>query len=229
VQGKIKHGLETLVRVDDYLLRIDVNERALTHRLGMYYQVLFPKWYVDCEYNKRQDQPKDVEFDIKNFLDRMADLLRERHTRVVQDLMGRLSRQIVDAEELESLARQLRDPELEYDSELGLWIFILTLLNGDKVYKPLVPDIIVHKRGRENNYIAIEAKKTSTTDAASREYDLLKLQAYIQDNRYKYKYGFFLNLPVGSDFSENVEFTFTPDRYEPRVILVEPNTNGNDE
>lgn len=222
MQGKISSGLDTLKQTDGYLLGIDVNERAITHRLGMHYQELFPDWHVDCEYNRHYDRPKDVEFDIKNLLERMADLLRERQTQVVRDLMGRLSRREVEHTELARLSQQLRDPELEYDSERGLWTFILTLLNGERIRKPVVPDIIIHKRGEKNNYIAIEAKKTSYTDPSAREYDLLKLQAYIQDSRYRYKYGFFIDLPVGDRFNNEVKFAFKPDTYESRITLVEP-------
>lgn len=229
MQDKISRGLKDLIEADDYLLHIDINERTITHRLGMHYQALFPTWHVDCEYNKRYDRPKDVEFDIKNLLERMADLLRERQTKVVQDLMGRLTRREVESAELTKLSQQLRDPELEYDSERGLWIFILTLLNGERIRKPVVPDIIIHKRGEEDNYIAIEAKKTSNTSPVAREYDLLKLQAYIQDNRYRYRYGFFIDLPVGDSFDNDIRFVFKPDTYESRITLVGPDvevTNG---
>ncbi|MGA8153282.1 MAG: hypothetical protein WB952_20190 [Terriglobales bacterium] len=45
-------ALARLVADDRDLLLLDANERAITGRLGMYLQELFPEWNVDCEYNR---------------------------------------------------------------------------------------------------------------------------------------------------------------------------------
>lgn len=37
---------------DKYLLDYNVSERAITHRLAVYLEELFPQWHVDCEYNR---------------------------------------------------------------------------------------------------------------------------------------------------------------------------------
>lgn len=46
--------LDKLYKLDAYLLqqKLDINERALTHRMGIYLQELFPNLHVDCEYNR---------------------------------------------------------------------------------------------------------------------------------------------------------------------------------
>lgn len=63
------------------------------------------------------------------------------------------------------------------------------------------PDIIVHKRGNEeDNLLIIEVKKANSTIAAE-EYDLIKLKKYTNDEFHDsldYKYGVFLTL------SENI-------------------------
>ena len=51
-----------VLRRDIDLLRLDVNERAITHRLAMYLQEEFSEWDVDCEYNRDHDQVKRIRF-----------------------------------------------------------------------------------------------------------------------------------------------------------------------
>ncbi len=50
--------LESLVHHDAFLLTNDVNERTISHRLGLYLQQALPEWHVDCEYNRNHDDPK---------------------------------------------------------------------------------------------------------------------------------------------------------------------------
>ena len=64
--------------------------------------------------------------------------------------------------------------------------------NGVTVY----PDIIVHHRRINDNYIVIEAKKTSST----RGDDLEKLKAYKTELSYKYAY--FIRFPVAEAFDD---------------------------
>lgn len=53
-------ALQTLLDRDAYLLRVDVNERTLTHRLAIYVEQAFPDWDVDCEYNRDGHMPKKI-------------------------------------------------------------------------------------------------------------------------------------------------------------------------
>lgn len=61
VHKRIDQAIAQLLENDYYLLQIDANERAISHRLGMYLQLLFTDWHVDCEYNRNLDQPKRLE------------------------------------------------------------------------------------------------------------------------------------------------------------------------
>ena len=53
------------------------------------------------------------------------------------------------------------------------------------------PDIIVHRRGSEDNLLIIEVKKSSNRNRNSVYFDQQKLQAY-RDSPLNYKYGLFL-------------------------------------
>jgi hypothetical protein len=58
VHGKVDQAITQLLEKDYYLLQIDANERAISHRLGLYLQLLFEDWHVDCEYNRNLDNSK---------------------------------------------------------------------------------------------------------------------------------------------------------------------------
>jgi hypothetical protein len=58
VHNKVDQAIAQLIEKDAYLLQIDANERAISHRLGLYLQLLFEDWHVDCEYNRNLDNPK---------------------------------------------------------------------------------------------------------------------------------------------------------------------------
>ena len=52
VKRAVNEALRRFYLNDRYLIDHDVNERALTFRLGLYLQQIFTGWDVDCEYNK---------------------------------------------------------------------------------------------------------------------------------------------------------------------------------
>src|SRR6266700_110417 len=60
IQQRIHKAVEKLGLHDAYLLRIDGNERSITHRLAMYLQDEFEGWDVDCEYNRDHHSPDHV-------------------------------------------------------------------------------------------------------------------------------------------------------------------------
>ena len=51
VESALKAALECLSVNDQHLINVRRNERSITHRLGLYLQILFPLWHVDCEVN----------------------------------------------------------------------------------------------------------------------------------------------------------------------------------
>ena len=60
VAEPLQASIQELLDRDDFLLRNNVNERTISHRLAMYMQEHFPNWDVDCEYNRNHDDPKRI-------------------------------------------------------------------------------------------------------------------------------------------------------------------------
>ena len=52
IKEKVIIALQCFYANDAYLIDKNVHERALTFRLGIYLQILFSSWDVDCEYNR---------------------------------------------------------------------------------------------------------------------------------------------------------------------------------
>jgi len=57
---KVVEALLELLDKDGYLLECNVNERSISHRLGMYIQSQFQELDVDCEYNRDGVEPKRI-------------------------------------------------------------------------------------------------------------------------------------------------------------------------
>jgi len=72
--------------------------------------------------------------------------------------------------------------------------------NGATVF----PDIIVHHRGTHDNFIVIEAKKSSNPrnhrDTGECKCDYCKLRAYKTD--LSYRHAFFIKFPVGDELKQ---------------------------
>jgi len=52
VRQRVIAAIVALYKYDGYLLDNDVNERSITHKLAEHLQREFPRWNVDCEYNR---------------------------------------------------------------------------------------------------------------------------------------------------------------------------------
>jgi len=135
IGGLIISALTTFLRQDYYLLQADVNERSLTHRVGIYLQDEMPAWDVDCEYNRDDHDPKELYL-----------------------------------------------PDCHPDSHDT---------NAQTVY----PDIIVHRRGKQENLLVIEFKKTSSN--VSDDKDFIKLREY--KNQLEYMYALFVEFDTEYD------------------------------
>lgn len=66
---------------------------------------------------------------------------------------------------------------------------------GNASERDVIPDIIVHHRGTDENLIAFELKKSTNNQRNGREKDLLKLQAFKE--QLGYKYAVFVSLKTG--------------------------------
>lgn len=47
----LDQALHTLTERDTFILKKAANERAISFRLAMHLQSVFPNWDVDCEFN----------------------------------------------------------------------------------------------------------------------------------------------------------------------------------
>jgi hypothetical protein len=52
VKEKVEAALRKLRSQDSFLIQMDTNERAISHKLAEYLQEEFLDWNVDCEYNR---------------------------------------------------------------------------------------------------------------------------------------------------------------------------------
>src|SRR5712691_1268489 len=60
ISDRLGKALARLFDRDADLLKRDVNERSITHRLAIYVEEKFPEWFVDCEFNKHGDGVKEI-------------------------------------------------------------------------------------------------------------------------------------------------------------------------
>lgn len=70
--------------------------------------------------------------------------------------------------------------------------------------RTVYPDIIVHKRGEENNLLIIESKKSTNSKAEDRDFDMEKLSKFTSseyDNNLNYRYGLFIDFIVGKEIT----------------------------
>ncbi len=224
---KVNRGLRALIKNDVYLLENNISERSITHKLAEYYQDIYPLWNVDCEFNKNLELPKGAEFNPEDFLHRMADLLE------MDSLYGTGHKYVtmlreggITLEEIHELRRQLRLPgRIRYDDELDA-IYFLLKQGGKEFYMRIYPDIIIHKRGTRNNHIVIEVKKSSNSDNLAKGFDLAKLITLVTHSDYKYKRGYFIEVPTKNNkryhdkITNHKSFSFEKEPMEERVYKV---------
>lgn len=60
VIDKIIRAYKSFLMQDAHLLRVDANERSMTHRFAIYLQDEFPEYNVDCEYNRIEEDSKEI-------------------------------------------------------------------------------------------------------------------------------------------------------------------------
>jgi len=58
IRKLIECAYQMLIKKDGYLLKVNANERSITHRLAIYLESVFCGYDVDCEYNRDEIDPK---------------------------------------------------------------------------------------------------------------------------------------------------------------------------
>ncbi len=216
---RIKIGLQILFTKDAYLLKNNLNERSITHKLAEHYQYLFSKWDVDCEYNRNLGSEKKIVIDPTVLLSQMANILEGNFYR---NNINPEPDHIFSEAEIRNLEKQLRNPKFRYDERLEIVRFIFKLTSGKIIEKTIYPDIIIHQRGTSNNYIVIEAKKTSNINKEARLFDIVKLLTLVKSPDFNYKQGVFIELPVGSDFTNFKKFKCKQNYFDSGVHEIVP-------
>jgi hypothetical protein len=61
IENLVTNALKQLVTRDEYLLKNDLNECTINHKLACHLEAEFPGWQVDCEYNKDADIAKGLD------------------------------------------------------------------------------------------------------------------------------------------------------------------------
>ncbi|MBI3889025.1 hypothetical protein HY312_00395 [Candidatus Saccharibacteria bacterium] len=219
---KVKISLIRLVNEDAYLLANNINERTIMHRFAMYYAEQYPKWDVDCEFNTNLGQPKALDFDPIIFIRRMSEIIESDHR--VNDrhqIATFLRDNEINHDDIELLAQQLHEIDgVLYDDEFDALLVVLRENNGKIFTKSIYPDVIVHKRGTSNNHIVIEAKKSLNFGKIARAFDLVKLYTLVNHPAYRYKQGYFIDLPVNRHFEHHKSFMFIKDRINGHVTKI---------
>lgn len=64
VKKKVKAALDELIKNDLFLLKNDLNERSVSHKLAVHLEPLFKEWNIDCEYNQDHDKVKCIKLPI---------------------------------------------------------------------------------------------------------------------------------------------------------------------
>ncbi|MFH4804432.1 hypothetical protein WMQ58_22245 [Vibrio diabolicus] len=66
VGSQVIRALERFISIDSHLLIINANERSMTHRIAIYLQEEFADYHVDCEYNRDDHEPKEIDLGTEN-------------------------------------------------------------------------------------------------------------------------------------------------------------------
>lgn len=155
--------MEQLISVDDYLLKNDLNERTICHRLAVYLEQLYPDYHVDIEYNRDHEPVKD--FDKQEFINKLIKEYRLSNKYDKNDV------------------KELVEKQIEEGST-----------------RRVLPDIIVHRRGTDDNKVVLEIKKSNNLGDDG-EKDKAKLKLYEQ--RLHNSEAYFVALQGDDDFTEN--------------------------
>jgi len=60
IAGKLVTAIQSLFTADKDLLKLDANERSISHRLALHMTFLFNDYDVDCEYNRDKRYTKTL-------------------------------------------------------------------------------------------------------------------------------------------------------------------------
>lgn len=78
LKSKVEKAIALFFKHDYFLIKNNVNERSVTHKLAEYLQLEFSEYHVDCEYNRMVDKMIDrtmnEEKKDKDYIQKMLNL-----------------------------------------------------------------------------------------------------------------------------------------------------------
>ena len=60
IERRLARASVRFLERDTHLLRVNANERSMTHKYALYLETEFPDYDVDSEYNRKGDLPKEL-------------------------------------------------------------------------------------------------------------------------------------------------------------------------
>jgi len=177
----VRQALSMLFFNDEHLLKYDVCEISIAHKLALYLGNFIKNYDIDIEYNRDfyDEDPKAV----IGYFPKIEQLVARQAPQKYQDLADIL---FLD-EELKNKVKQEKMKEY-YEIEIVKCI---------EEKKNIRPDIIIHERGVKNNLLAIEIKKGTNSEDAF--YDIIKLYYLRNQNQYQYKHAAFIQIVKDND------------------------------
>jgi len=163
----------------------DIHERTYAGRLAYYLQIEIEKHkkkciscegiYVDVEYNKVNNDPKEFTYSDNNGTKDDSDF-----------------KELYD--KLECIKNKFKKND-DKSSQNQITLDIPKI--------KIIPDILIHKRGSEDKNIAvIEVKKENSRDIF-KNFDKIKLKTFKVSQKYQYTCAFYLEIREDCDFKVN--------------------------
>ena len=191
-------ALNTFFKNDSYLVKNNLHEVSLSHRIALYLDETFPNYNVDCEWNKNINNTKSIF--TETILEMVKSIIREwnqarNRTKFDDDLLMDL-RGVEKLINFEDNQNESLITDLSGDDFL---IYPEKDEKGRRIIKNVRPDIVIHHRGTRDNVFVIEIKKKEAGGAkrykSAKNFDLIKLYALTTQPDLNYKAAFFIELP----------------------------------
>jgi len=130
-QKLVKNCLKIFMKNDIFLLEVDADERAISHKLACYLQSEISEMHVDCEYNRD-------EFEIKKISDEKGSKPRRIYPDIIVHKRGENCNNILVVEIKKQENREIENDEIKlkeftsgsYGYHFGLLIIFNTKENS---------------------------------------------------------------------------------------------------
>ena len=196
---RVLKAIETFFKLDSYLVKNNLHEVAITHRIAVYLDEIYSNYNVDCEWNKNLVQDKriftktllsDVEIIIKEWENNPSNL--EGEDNELLNILRLIRKELMnDGRPNTTTITDLSGDEMLAYSDQDE--------NGRIIIKNIRPDIVIHHRGTKQNIGVIEVKKNMSGGQskykAAKHFDLIKLYALTSQPHLNYNFGIYIEIP----------------------------------